>query len=224
MATTAASQGGQMENPTSADPASPKPPEPLRARRPPSRSTAENEVYVARRQSLAVLFKIVRKLFDRGHSEVLIHAMGPCITKALHLTQDVLLLYGDRVTFHARHGTVDTVDAAWMVVEYLLELCSASAAFEELIGELDVELEERRVSSLTIQLQMLPDTVTVTLSWNIALSEGPGHWGALATSSSGFPEKAKNEAPRSAKDRLWGWWEKGAQVEVEMGSWVKILQ
>lgn len=43
--------------------------------------------------------------------------MGPCITKALHLTQDVLLLYGDRVTFHARHGTVDTVDAAWMVVE-----------------------------------------------------------------------------------------------------------
>ena len=52
-----------------------------------------------------------RKLFDRGHSEVLIHAMGPCITKALHLTQDVLQHYGQRVTYEARHGTVEVVDA-----------------------------------------------------------------------------------------------------------------
>ena len=54
----------------------------------------------------------VRKLFDRGHSEVLIHGMGPCITKALHLTQDVLLYYGERMSFQARHGTVELLDDA----------------------------------------------------------------------------------------------------------------
>jgi hypothetical protein len=46
--------------------------------------------------------------------------MGPCITKALHLTQDVLQHYGQRVTYEARHGTVEVVDDTglqWRSVE-----------------------------------------------------------------------------------------------------------
>ncbi|CAJ1367533.1 unnamed protein product [Effrenium voratum] len=108
---------------------------PLRQRRPLLHSTGENEVYVARHQSLAVLFKMVRKLFDRGnHSEVLIHGMGASITKALHVTQDLLLHYGERLSMEARHGTVEVVD--------------------DLVTAYDTEAQERRVSSLTIHLRM----------------------------------------------------------------------
>eukprot|EP00438_Fugacium_kawagutii_P008350 Skav233364 [mRNA] locus=scaffold394:596643:597722:+ [translate_table: standard] len=98
------------------------------------------EVYVARRQNLAVLFKIVRKLFDRGHSEVLIHAMGPCIPKALHVTQDVLLHYGQRVTFETR---------------------SAASSAKDILGDFDCEIQERRVSSLTLHLKMPENTAAV---------------------------------------------------------------
>ena len=60
-----------------------------------------------------VLFKLVRKLIDeRGYSEVLIHAMGVCISKALHLTQDLLLHYGEGLTFEAHYGTVEVLDDA----------------------------------------------------------------------------------------------------------------
>ena len=38
--------------------------------------------------------------------------MGVCISKALHLTQDLLLHYGECLTFDARYGTVEVLDDA----------------------------------------------------------------------------------------------------------------
>jgi len=105
-----------------------------RVRRPPPRLCAENHVYVARRQTLAVLFKIVRKLFDRkGHSEVFVHGMGPMIAKAIHLGQDVLQCYRDEIGLEPSIGTVDVVDD-------LLD---------------SFEAQERHVSSLTLRLYRL---------------------------------------------------------------------
>mmetsp|Transcript_137724 Transcript_137724/g.427914 ORF Transcript_137724/g.427914 Transcript_137724/m.427914 type:complete len:139 (+) Transcript_137724:41-457(+) len=105
-----------------------------RVRRPPPRLSAENHVYVARRQSLAVLFKIVRRLFDRkGHSEVFLHGMGPTIPKAVHLGQDVLQCYSGELGLEPSIGTVEVVDD-------ILD---------------SFEAEERRVSSLTLRLYRL---------------------------------------------------------------------
>ncbi|CAE7857336.1 unnamed protein product [Symbiodinium microadriaticum] len=103
-------------------------------RRAPVRSTAENEVYVARNQSLAVLFKRIRRLFDReGHREVVIHGMGASITKAIYVAQDVLMHYGERLSLETHHGTVDVVD--------------------DVMGEYESTVEQRRVSSLTLHLR-----------------------------------------------------------------------
>merc|ERR1719469_108603 len=73
---------------TSSKRARPDPDGSVRTRRPPGREAAENHLYIGSRQSLAVLFKIVRKLFDkREYSEVFLHGMGATIPKAVHLGQ-----------------------------------------------------------------------------------------------------------------------------------------
>eukprot|EP00931_Biecheleriopsis_adriatica_P084389 TRINITY_DN58199_c0_g1_i1.p1 TRINITY_DN58199_c0_g1~~TRINITY_DN58199_c0_g1_i1.p1 ORF type:complete len:156 (+),score=34.02 TRINITY_DN58199_c0_g1_i1:55-468(+) len=111
----------------------------LRQRRPPPRSTAENHVYVGRRQSLAVLFKSVRRLLDRrGHKEVFLHGMGASITKVVHVGQDILVHYGDEISLETSIGTVDVVD--------------------DVIGSYEAEAEDRRVSSLTLHLRLKGET------------------------------------------------------------------
>eukprot|EP00927_Polykrikos_kofoidii_P080341 TRINITY_DN77209_c0_g1_i1.p1 TRINITY_DN77209_c0_g1~~TRINITY_DN77209_c0_g1_i1.p1 ORF type:complete len:276 (-),score=55.20 TRINITY_DN77209_c0_g1_i1:176-931(-) len=113
----------------------------VRVRRPPSRLTAENHIYVSRRQNLTVLQKIARRLLEkRGHTEIFVHGMGATIPKALHLVQDLLVRYADgQEAIRLSEPTVDigTVD----VVD---ELCG---------GGFEAEVEERRVSSLTLRLQ-----------------------------------------------------------------------
>ena len=65
---------------------------------------------------------------------MLLHGMGPCIAKAIYVAQDLLLHYGDQLELETRHGTVDVVD--------------------DLIGEYDTTVQERRVSSLTLRLHL----------------------------------------------------------------------
>mmetsp|Transcript_21675 Transcript_21675/g.49345 ORF Transcript_21675/g.49345 Transcript_21675/m.49345 type:complete len:121 (-) Transcript_21675:66-428(-) len=107
-----------------------------RVRRAPPRFTADNHVYVGRRQQNIVLLKLVQKLFDkRGHEEVYIHGIGPAIPKSVHLVQDVLLHYGDDVLLEPSIGTVDVVDD-------ILE---------------NFEVQDRSVSSLTLKLRRRTD-------------------------------------------------------------------
>eukprot|EP00401_Gymnodinium_catenatum_P070825 CAMPEP_0117505714 /NCGR_PEP_ID=MMETSP0784-20121206/25527_1 /TAXON_ID=39447 /ORGANISM="" /LENGTH=166 /DNA_ID=CAMNT_0005301149 /DNA_START=93 /DNA_END=590 /DNA_ORIENTATION=- len=108
----------------------------LRVRRPPPRLTAENHIYVSRRQSLAILNKIARKLLDKqGHMEIFVHGMGAMITKAIHLAQDLLLCYGEELSLEPAVGTVDVVD----------DLLGNSFDQED-------TAELRHVSSLTLRL------------------------------------------------------------------------
>ena len=60
--------------------------------------------------------------------------MGACIGKAIYVAQDVLLHYGEQMSLETRHGTVDVVD--------------------DLIGEYESNVQERRVSSLTLHLHL----------------------------------------------------------------------
>ena len=76
-----------------------------------------------------------RRLFDReGHREVMIHGMGASITKAIYVAQDVLMHYGERLSLETHHGTVDVVD--------------------DVMGEYESTVEQRRVSSLTLHLRL----------------------------------------------------------------------
>eukprot|EP00933_Yihiella_yeosuensis_P060840 TRINITY_DN6363_c6_g1_i1.p1 TRINITY_DN6363_c6_g1~~TRINITY_DN6363_c6_g1_i1.p1 ORF type:complete len:220 (+),score=40.89 TRINITY_DN6363_c6_g1_i1:55-714(+) len=105
----------------------------VRMKRPPMRQTAPNHVFVSGGQRPVVIFKIIRRLLDsKGHDEVFIHGMGASITKAVHVSQDILLHYGDELALETSIGTVFVID--------------------EIIGDYENTSEERRVSSLTLRL------------------------------------------------------------------------
>ena len=77
---------------------------------------------------------MTRRLLDCGHKEVLVHGMGASITKAIYVVQDILLHYGDQIQLETRHGTVDVVD--------------------DVIGECESSVQERRVSALILHLRL----------------------------------------------------------------------
>ncbi|OLP83958.1 hypothetical protein AK812_SmicGene35220 [Symbiodinium microadriaticum] len=156
-------------------------------RRAPVRSTAENEVYVARNQSLAVLFKRIRRLFDReGHREVVIHGMGASITKAIYVAQDVLMHYGERLSLETHHGTVDVVD--------------------DVMGEYESTVEQRRVSSLFAMgrevLEMVGEEGDEEEEWGKGTEEMDGEEGDPVGPGEGIPRCEPRRGERGLPDSL----------------------
>eukprot|EP00928_Gymnodinium_smaydae_P030697 TRINITY_DN22753_c0_g1_i1.p1 TRINITY_DN22753_c0_g1~~TRINITY_DN22753_c0_g1_i1.p1 ORF type:complete len:245 (+),score=56.85 TRINITY_DN22753_c0_g1_i1:321-1055(+) len=137
-------------------------------RRPPPRLIAENHVYVGRKQALAALQRMVRRILDkRGFAEVYVHGMGATIPKALHLVQDVLLVYGDELEVETSIGTVDVIDDVLDEDAY------------------EPEVQERRVSSLTLCLRR-PAGAAAAAAANAASASAS----ATATTTSAAPSAA----------------------------------
>ncbi|CAE8697211.1 unnamed protein product, partial [Polarella glacialis] len=156
---------------------------PLRMRRPPPRTTAENHVFVGRQQSLAVLFKIVRRLLDsRGYREVFVHGMGASITKAVHLGQDLLLHYGEELMLEPSIGTVEVVD--------------------DIIGSYDAPAEERRVSSLTLRLHRSP--LATAAASQMSAGDEPMSIAALMAAADARPELLQASESGRGRGRVIG--------------------